>query len=95
MLETGLADELAAHITDAIRAIVNPMKSFINLLESLVLFAHLTEVLEAHERVGSVLILADAVVGLLKGDAAQRLGLSQSLLPQQDETTPELVEVGL
>ena len=95
MLETGLADELSAYLADAVGTVVDPVKSLVDLLEGLVLFTHLTEVLETHEAVASVLILACAVNGLL-----QRIGLQGGRLaddgpPERDQRLAELRKVGI
>ena len=95
MLETRLADELTTHVANAVGAVVNPVKCLFNLLESLVLLAHLTEVLKAHEAVASILVLSGAVDRLLQRIGLQRSRLADDGLTERHQRLAELGEIGI
>ena len=73
VLKAGLADELTAHLAYAVRAVLDTMERLIDLLESLVLLAHLTEVLKTHEAVASILVLSGAVDQIGRASCRERV----------------------
>ena len=73
--------------------IPNARERLVDLLDDLVLRIDLAEVLQTDERVGTVVILAPAVIRVLQRVRPERGGLPHGLLAEQDEPLAEIGEV--
>ena len=89
--QTRLADELAADLADAVGALRNAVQGIVDHLHHLVPRIDLLQVLETHERIGTVIVLAAVVVGLLQSGRLERGGLSQGLLAEDDEALIDVI----